>query len=107
MDRILSIVSVFSVIWSNVLLSVISDNEYFKGYPGTPGCRRLLILMYSIYLLTLFYNIFTICFCRKVQKEKQTSKAPGICSIAGTVFFTVIAVIFSFAVTVVAITGGV
>lgn len=107
MDRILSILSVFSVIWSNILLFAISDNEYFKGYPGSPGCRRALILMYSIYLLTLFYNIFTIFFCRKVKKEKQTSKVPSVCSIAGTVMFTMIAIIFSFAVTVVAITGGV
>lgn len=107
MDKVLSIFSIFSVLWSNLLLTAITSNEYFTGYPGSAECRRMLIVMYSIYLITLFYNIFTIFFCKKVKRIKQTSKVPTVCSIIGTVLFSVVAAIISLGVSIVVFTGGV
>lgn len=42
-DKILSIISLFSVVWSNILLIEIGATEYFSGLPGSNGGRRTLV----------------------------------------------------------------
>lgn len=46
MDKILSIISLFSVVWSNILLIELIEigaTEYFSGLPGSNGGRRTLV----------------------------------------------------------------
>lgn len=107
MDKVLSIISLFSVVWSNILLIKIGDAEYFRGLPGSIGGCRTLLLMYSTYVAVLVYNTFTIFFCRKVQRKKQGSKLPGRLSMTGTILFLVAAFFLSLGVSFVEFTGGV
>lgn len=107
MDKVLSIFSLLSVIWSNILLFIILDNEYVFGLPGTIEGRRMLVIMYLFYFVVLLYNIFVISYCQRVQKEQKTSKIPSVISIAGTIFYSIGAIFFSFVISVVQITGGV
>ena len=78
MDKILGIVSLFSVIWSNAL----------------------------IYILVFIYNIFSVRYCSKVQKEKQSSKIPKMIAIAGITLYICITMIITFLVSIVEISGG-
>lgn len=107
MDKVLSTFSLLSVIWSNILLFSIGNNEYFKGLPGSIESYRMCIVMFSIYLIVLTYNIFTISFCLKLQREKQTSKIPVVISKVGTLLFLIVAIMISLAVSIVEYTGGV
>ncbi|MDE6531851.1 MAG: hypothetical protein K2K96_13935 [Lachnospiraceae bacterium] len=107
MDKVLSIFSLLSVIWSNILLFTILDHEYFTGLPGTIEGRRMLVGMYLIYFIVLLYNIFAILYCRKVQREQQTSKIPSVISSAGTLIYSTVAILISLLVSFVEFTGGV
>lgn len=107
MDKVLSISSLLSVIWSNILITIILDREYFHGLPGTSGGYRMLVGMYLIYFIVLLYNIFVIFYCRKVHKEQQTSKTPSEISKAGTLLYFAVALFISSVVSFVEFTGGV
>lgn len=106
MDKILSIVSLFSVIWSNALIYVIVDNEYFTGYPGSIESRRMLTVWFLIYILIFIYNIFSVRYCSKVQKEKQSSKIPQMIATVGITLYICITMIITFLVSIVEISGG-
>lgn len=107
MDKVLSIFSLLSVVWSNILLYTILDHEYFTGLPGSIEGRRMLVGMYLIYFIVLMYNIFAIFYCQKVQREKQTSKIPYMISVVGTTLYASVAFFISLGFSIVGITGGV
>ena len=106
MDKILSIVSLFSVIWSNALIYAIVDNEYFTGYPGSIESRRMLTVWFLIYILVFIYNIISVRYCSKVQKEKQSSKIPKMIATVGITLYICITLIITFLVSIVEISGG-
>ena len=107
MDKVLSIFSLLSVIWSNILLNEIMRIKYFHGGPGTIEGNRLLVAMYLLYFIVLLYNIFSISYCQKVLKKQQTSIIPSVISIVGTILYLIVAIFFSFAISLVQLTGGV
>lgn len=107
MDKVLSIFSLLSVFWSNILIVIILDREYFTGLPGTIESRRMLTGMYLIYFIVLLYDIFVIFYCRKVQRERQTSKIPSVISATGTLFYLIVTVFILFVFSLIEYTGGV
>ena len=97
MDIILSIISLFSSVWSIMLLYILYRLGYFrKGWS-----------FIIIYIFILLYNIFTLRYCKKVQKEKQSSKIPTTIANMGTIFYVFIVVISLLLGWWVYITGGV
>lgn len=99
MDKVFSIMSLFSAMWCNILLYILQG--YLK-------INLLGITVWlSVYIIVLLYNIFTLKYCLKIQKEKQLSKAPYIIAIAGTTIYIFMVVISLLGVWVVYTTGGV
>lgn len=72
MNKLLCIISLFSVIWSNGLLHIINKLGYLEG------AWRMLAGAVLIYTIVALYNIFTMVYSFKVQKEKASFKAPSI-----------------------------
>lgn len=70
MDKILSILSLFSVIWCYILLDILAKLGYLEV--NQQGMTVFILVL----LIILLFNIFTLRYCLKVQKEKQTSKTP-------------------------------
>lgn len=106
MDKVLSIFSLSSVIWSNIVLFLVLDREYFKGLPGTVENFRMLICMYLIYFIVFIFNLFVRFYCRKVQSKGQTSKIPLVISMVGTYLYSIVGFFILFGVSCVSITGG-
>lgn len=92
MNKVLSIISLLSVLWSNILAFIILDGEYFSGR----GFWEILVGACLIYSIVLLYNIFVIFYCRKVQGEQHTSKIPIVISKAGTVLYSIVAIFMLF-----------
>lgn len=97
MDKILSIISLFSAVWSNLLLLTLYRQGYFREGVG----------FVLVYIIILLFNIFSLRYCKKVQKEKQSSKIPTTIATMGTIFYIFILVISLLLGWWVYITGGV
>ena len=91
MNKVLSIISLFSAVWSNILLYILDKPGYLKE-----GFERFFAIVCSIYIIVLLYNIFTLKYCIKVQKEKQSSKIPTTIAIVGTTLYILIAALLLF-----------
>ena len=91
MNKVLSIISLFSAVWSNILLYTLDKPGYLKG-----GFERFFAIACSIYIIVLLYNIFTLRYCIKVQKEKQSSKIPTTIAIVGITLYILIAALLLF-----------
>lgn len=70
MDKILSILSLFSVIWCYILLDILAKLGYLEV--NQQGMTVFILVL----ILILLFNIFSLRYCLKVQKEKQIAKAP-------------------------------
>lgn len=92
MNKVLSIVSLLSALWCYGLLYIIDAlgllDDIFGG----------LIIGSVVYIIVLLYNIFTIWYCFKIQKENHTSKIPFILAIVGTILHVIGIAVFIFAV---------
>lgn len=70
MDKILSILSLFSVIWFYILLDILAKLGYLEVN------QQGMAVFIFVLIIILLFNIFSLRYCLKVQKEKQTSKTP-------------------------------
>lgn len=84
-------ISLFSVAWSNILLIILDKLGCLKG-----GFVRFMTIACSVYIVVLLYNILTLRYCIKVQKEKQSSKIPTKLAIVGTAIYVLVAAIILF-----------
>ena len=91
MNKVLSMISLFSVVWSNALLIILDKLGCLNG-----GFVRFMTILCSVYIVVLLYNIFALRYCIKVQKEKQSSKIPTTIAIVGTTIYITIAAFLSF-----------
>lgn len=100
MDKIVSMISLLSVIWSNVLIFTIGSLTYVEG-------RSIFVMAMTGYAIVFLYDVFTVYFCKKRMKEKQTSGRFYILALIGATAHATIALFALFAIWVVAVRGGV
>lgn len=108
MDMTLAIVSLSSVAWSYLLVfNLYMLLPFIRNYiafnlPMVGGAITLLI-----YFAVLLFNLFTVRYCVKARKARQSSKVPVILSIAGTALYLLSIVVILLIVWWVQYTGGV
>lgn len=89
MDKILSILSLFSVIWCYILLDILAKLGYLEV--NQQGMTVFIFVLISI----LLFNIFSLRYCLKVQKEKQSSKIPKMIATVGITLYICITMIIT------------
>lgn len=84
MNKVLSIISLFSAGWTWGLFWLM-DALGLDDLDPSGGW----IMAHSIHVIILIFNILTIRYCLKVYKEKQASKVPVVIAIIGTVLLVI------------------
>ena len=108
MDMTLGILSLSSVVWSYLLVfSLYMLLSFLWNYIpfNLPMIGAAMTLL--VYLAVLFFNLFCVRYCLKMQKERQSSKVPSILSIVGTVLFILGIVVIVLLAWSIQYTGGV